>query len=172
MKNLIYILAAGIFLCGLKAVADYRDFTITYDESDFEFEKVTYDSTEYDLIVYKDGDMYAPPGEPSIPTDGFDVLIPYGSTNITYELLDSSYTELEEEYYLWPGQLTRSLEEPFEFTPAGDTYETEGPYPEGVILEKKQGFIRGGFLCQFTVPRSNICPSQRKLDCVIISNYG
>jgi hypothetical protein len=163
MRKAIIMATSALVISGA-AIADYQDFTITYDESDFGFETVTYDSTEYDLIVYKDGGMYAPPGEPSIPTKGFDVLIPYGSTDVTYELLDWSYTELEEEYYFWPGQLPRSLdneEEPWVFTPPGDTYYATGPYPESVILDQKQGFIRGGFLCQFAAATVQYMPSSK-----------
>lgn len=152
MKKGILTLSAVLVFTAATAIADYKDFTITYDEDDFEFETITYEDTDYDRIVYKDGGIYAPLGEPSIPTKGFDVLIPYGSTDVTFELLDYTYTELDEEYYLWPGQMAKDIDnegEPWEFTPPSDTYQTTGPYPESVILRVRHGFIRGGFLFQW-----------------------
>jgi hypothetical protein len=168
MKKEIYILTAVIFICGLSAAADYEDFEITFDTEKFEFSTITEGEDTYDLITYEDGGLYGPLGEPSIPVKGLEVLIPYGSTDVTVEVIDSSYTELEEEYYLYPGQKPRAVPEeyPFdeaawEFTPPGPIYGSYYVYPENLIVDSGKGFVRGCFLCQWHAAGANYIPADK-----------
>jgi len=150
MKSAIILIAAGTLLTS-PASAAYQDFEITLDEGKFIFNEVTEEGGTYDLILYEGGGTYAPVGEPTIPTIGYDVLIPYESTNVSVQVLDYEYTELEAEYYLYPGQIPKALTNPdpdWEFTDPGDTYSSENPYPANVLLDNRVGLIRGFFICQ------------------------
>jgi hypothetical protein len=171
MKNVIILIAAGALLAGT-GFADYQDFEIAFDEDKFTFNEITEEGDTYDLILYEGGGTYAPVGEPTIPTIGYDVLIPYDSTNVSVQVLDYEYTELQDEYYLYPGQVPKALSNPdpdWEFTEPGDTYSSEDPYPANVLLDNRVGLIRGFFVCQCLFIGTSYIPANetvRRLDSI------
>lgn len=144
------------------AAADYKEFTLSFAAGDYATgEVVGDDEVTYNVIEYKDAPMFGAPGDPSIPIVAYDVIIPYGSTDVSITYTDATYYTTEDlDYDLLPIQepeKTVAYEDEecmecwstdWEWTgPIGDGY-TSSSYPAEPIVEKSKGIWRGHFATQ------------------------
>ncbi len=103
-------------------------------------------------------------GEPCIPTYAYDAIIPFGSSDVSLELVDSSYYPTEDvPYRLYPGQLGITPQEYQDqecpeceptgatWTDPGPVYNNDAPYPSTLILDSSDGLVRGHFASQWIV---------------------
>jgi hypothetical protein len=138
------ITVAATMAVAVGALADYVDYPVTFDYSEYSYDEVVGgDEETYWLYEVEDGSVYAPPGEPTIPTRAYDVVIPFGSTDVSIDIVSTSYYDEEDvDYLLYPGQeplIINDDGEEWEWTPPGDTYEQEEYYPAEPLVAKSKG---------------------------------
>ncbi len=153
MRKDIVAFVLCLLIVGVTTYASYEEFNLSFSLEDFTTTTVVGDDDNtYTLIEIEDGTVYAPPGEPSIPAMAYDVVIPYGSTDVTVEVLDAVYYDEEDvEYLLYPGQEPRSMVDPeWQWTEPGDTYNEPAFYPSQILDGYDKGFWRGHFASQAT----------------------
>jgi hypothetical protein len=153
MTNKITIILTTAAMAAAAAVyGDTVDYPLSFDITEYSYEEVVGgDEETYWLYEVEDGSVYAPAGEPTIPTRAYDVIIPFGSTNVSVEIINTSYHDEEGvENKLYPGQLPKKTNdgEEWEWTPPGDTYEESEYYPAEPLVAKGKGLWRGHFAVQ------------------------
>jgi len=152
MANKISVILVAMVVA-VAAKAEYVDYELSFDVTEYSYEEVVGgDEETYWLYEVEDGSVYAPPGEPTIPTRAYDVVIPFGSTDVSIEIINTSYHDEEDvDYQLYPGQepmKTNDEGEEWEWTDPSATYVEPAYYPAEPLLTKSKGLWRGHFACQ------------------------
>jgi len=132
--------------------ADHMDFELEFDDTSYTAtEVVGDDDVTYLRVEYAGADAYAAaPGTPVLPKMAYDVIVPFGSTNVSVELLDAAYYDAEEiTHYFLPGQVPEPWEGEWEWSdPADDPYIENKYYPGDELDGYGKGLWRGHFACQ------------------------
>ncbi|MEE9457256.1 MAG: C25 family cysteine peptidase [bacterium] len=165
MKKVKYAMAVTALLTGAAAVslADTVQTTLTFDETDFDFSTITIEGEPepYDFVTYEEGNFHNVPGEPTLPVAPYSFSIPFGSTVTNVVITDSESEIIDDNYYLYPGQVLlpiggESSYDPtlygLDFTePEPGIYEDDDPFPDEILIDRGSGESRGHLLADFRV---------------------
>ena len=119
----------------------------------------------YDRIVVRNSISIDNPGAPEIPALAYTYCLPSSQGLKNISVISETWAEIPGEFYLYPQQQARSIEEAIQFTPPDQgLYSSESFYPEAVIINHARGNLRGYGIAQFAVAPFRYYPLNKKLE--------
>jgi len=180
MNRKIALAAIAAVLWAPPLYAAYVDFELEFELGDYSETEITGgDAATYILLETEGCGFYSVPGDPLIPTIAYDVVVPFGSTNVSAELRDVVYHTTEDlDYNIIPSQEPCSTtyqddecpecwDGRWAWTGTSTTYNENEDYTTVSVLVQSKGLWRGHFAMQCVLVPVNYNPvtdELKKLD--------